>query len=179
MRFHRFSGFAVIASALLMAQSAAASGDMFRGSGLKPGEAHSGRVMTVDELDACLGVEADIRTLDSEITHAEMLRSLDDSRYRGLGHRISTEEQFLDKSDAKAVEHFNELVRELQQLVDSLNAQVEPINARLDRHAVAVERFNTECAAYGYNESDMLKARSARERRLAFEIDARKRVGQQ
>ncbi len=175
----RYSGYAVIAWALVIAQSAAASGDMFRGSGLKPGEAYSGRVMTVDELDACLGIEADIRTLDSEITHAEMLRSLEDSRYRGLGHRISTEEQFLDKSDAKAVERFNELVRELQQLVNALNAGVEPINARLDRHAAAVERFNTECAAYGYNESDMLKARSARERRLNAEITARKQAEQQ
>jgi hypothetical protein len=179
MQIHRYSRYVVIAWALVIAQPAAASGDMFRGSSLKPGQAYSGRVMTVDELDACLGIESDIRTLDSEITHAEMLRSLEDSRYRGLGHRISTEEQFLDKSDAKAVERFNELVRELQQLVDSLNAEVEPINARLDRHTAAVERFNTECAAYGYNESDMSEALSARERRLNAEIAAGKQAGQQ
>jgi hypothetical protein len=179
MPIHRYSRYAVIAWAVLIAQSAGAGGDLFDGSGLKPGQTYSGRRLTVAELDACLGVEADIRTLDSEIDHAEMLRSLADSRYRSLGHRISTEEQFLDKSDAKAVDHFNELVREHQQMVDDYNAQVEPINARLDRHAAAVERFNSECAAYVYYESDLSAARSARERRLSAEIAARKPAAQE
>jgi hypothetical protein len=175
MRASAKSRLATLVLALVVMPPAFANGGMFRESGLKPGEVYEGRMLTVDELDACLEVESTLRTLDSEIDHAELSRSVQESRYRSLGHRISTEEQFLDTTDAKAVAHFNELVREHQQLIDAYNAEVEPINARIDRQAEATERFNSECL-FGYYDSDLLKARSRRERRLAAQIEAEQRA---
>jgi hypothetical protein len=39
-----------------------------------------------------------------------------------------------------------------------------------------VDRFNSDCAAFGYFEADLLKARSLREKRLGVEIEAQKQA---
>jgi hypothetical protein len=167
---------ALLILAIATAQPALANGGMFRGSGLKPGEVYDGRMLTVDELDACLGVEDDIRDLDSDIEQAEMLRSIEEQRYRSLDYRISVEKQTLDTSDARAVEHYNDLLDEHRKLTDAYNAGVASFNARLDQQSAAVDRFNGDCAAFGYYESDLLKARSLREKRLGAEIEAQKQA---
>jgi chromosome segregation ATPase len=148
-----------------------ASGDKFPGSGLKPGEAPEGRVLTLNELDACLEVERTLRRLDSEIDQAELIQSLSDTRQRGLDSIISAERQTLDRSDAGDVSEFNARIDELGREIDEYNARVEPNNERIRAHTAAVERFNAECT-FRYYEADMLKALSQRERRLAAEIEA-------
>ena len=163
----------LFASALVFAHPVRATSDMFRGSGLQPGEPYRGRMLTVDELDVCLGIEAEIRTLDSDTDQAELIQSLSDSRQRGLDMLISAERQMLDRSDKKAVADFNKKVDELGAEINEYNARVEHNNNRINQRGTLVDRFNADCS-FGYNDADMLAARSRRERRLAAEIEAKK-----
>lgn len=152
-----------------------ASGEMFRGSGLKPGEPYKGRMLSVDELDACLEVERTIRTLDSEIDQAELVQSLSNTRQRGLESVISAERQRLDLSDAGDVADFNAKVDELGREIDEYNARVQSNNDHILQRGAAVDRFNADCT-HGYYDADMLKALSLRERRLAAQIEAKKQA---
>ncbi len=159
--------------ALAFAPTLRASGDMFRESGLQPGEPYRGRMLSVDELDVCLGIEAEIYALDSDIDQAELIQSLSDSRQRGLDMLISAERQMLDRSDEKAVADFNKKVDELGAEINEYNARVELNNGRINQRGALVDRFNADCS-FGYYDADILAARSRRERRLAAKIEAEK-----
>ncbi len=163
----------LLAFVLVFAHPVRATGDMFQGSGLQPGEPYRGRMLSVDELDVCLGIEAEIYALDSDIDQAELIQSLSDSRQRGLDMLISAERQMLDRSDEKAVADFNKKVDELGTEINEYNARVELNNGRINQRGTLVDRFNADCA-FGYYDADLLAARSRRERRLAARIEAEK-----
>ena len=171
LRSTRIAGMGMILPMILALPCHAADAEMFRGSALKAGAPHNGRTLSVAELDACLDIENEVTSLKSTIDQSDLFASVAESRYRGLAQVIDAKRSFLDTSDQEDIDDFNLLVKEQSDAVDAYNALVVPLNEAVGKHTSAVERFNAQCAEIDYYESDLVKAYSVRERRLAASMD--------
>ena len=137
-----------LALALCLA-SAMANGadetDPFGGRALKPGEQHGGKVMTVDDLVACIDLDRDLDSRKHEADSLELQVDLAESRYRGLATIIRAERQMLDNSDQHAIDAFNRKVEEHGAAVGAYNDLVVSLNAALAEQDDFAGRFNAQC----------------------------------
>jgi hypothetical protein len=145
--------------------------DSFGGRALKPGETHDGRIMTVDELVACIDLQGELRERSRKADSLEMDADLSESRYRGLAQIIGAERRTLDPGDQHAIDAFNAKVHEHGAAVDAYNVLVVALNKALDDQTMMANRFNDQCSASTYRSSDLVKAYSIRERRLAASME--------
>lgn len=141
--------------------------DPFGGKALKPGEQHDGKTLTVDELVACIDLQRDLKDKASQADSLEINADLAETRYRGLSQIIDAERRTLDTSDQHAIDAFNAKVEEQGAAVDTYNTVVVSLNEALADQDALAEQFNVKCTTSVYYASDLIKAYSIRERRLA------------
>jgi hypothetical protein len=145
--------------------------DPFGGKALKPGERHDGKVMTVDELVVCIDLQRDLDSQKRKADSLEINADLAQSRYRGLAQIIDAERGMLDTTDQHAIDVFNAKVQEQGAAVDAYNAVALALNDALSEQDALAGRFNAQCTTSTYYGSDLTKAYSIRERRLAASIE--------
>ena len=163
-------GFRLIAAALGLAAAMtgqAEETDPFGGKALKPGETYDGKTLTVEELVICIDLQRDLKNQASKADSLEINADLAETRYRGLAQIIDAERSTLDPTDQHAIDAFNAKVEEHGAAVDSFNTLVVSLNEALSSQDALAERFNGQCTTSVYNASDLVKAYSIRERRLA------------
>ena len=166
----RFGGW--VATLVLVVSFAAHADEMdpFGGQALKPGQKHDGKVLTVDELIACIDLQRDLHGQESRADSLELSVDLAESRYRGLAQIIDAERRTLDATDQHAIDDFNAKVREQGAAVDAYNDLVVQLNGALSKQDALAGQFNAQCTASAYYASDLTRAYSIRERRLAESI---------
>ena len=139
-----------------------------------PGAHSKGRTLTVGELDACVGIENEIRSLKSTIDQTDLIASVAQTHYVGLGQIINAKRQSLDDTNQREIDDFNQLVKEHGEAVDAYNNLVTPLNDTIAAHTAATGRFNQQCAEIDYYETDLVKAYSIREKRIGVEMEKEK-----
>ena len=86
------------------------------------------------ELDVCVGIENEIRSLKSKIDTADLVAGVAESRYRGLEQAMNVRRQVLDHTDQREIDDFNKLVKEYGDEVDAYNKLVAPLNDNIAAH---------------------------------------------
>ena len=151
-------------------------GDMFRGSAAV-GDKDTRPTMSLATLRGCVDLEIELRDLRSRNDSARISLELAEGRMRAADQWVQVMRQSLDRTDARAVDDFNEKLAEQGRLTDEYNALVDPYNRDLEAINAAVERFNAGCTQ-PYRESDMRTVRVEREAALRRSIEAREAAGQ-
>jgi hypothetical protein len=164
---YRFGGLAASLCLALSVAGHAEEADSFGGKALKPGEQHDGKVLTVDELIACIDLQNTFKQRNRDIDSLELQAELAESRYQSQGHLIDALRSSLDRSDQDEIDSFNAKVEEHGALIVAYNDRVDLLNQAIAEHDGMVDRFNAECTKSTYRASDLTKAYSIRERRLA------------
>jgi len=128
--------------------------------GLAPGVRHTGAVLSLEQLKACVQHE---RFVDAAEVRLAALQASLKSKERDiaeLGRKIDDSRETLDRYSSYEVDAYNALIDEHETAVDAYNAKLLPINRLIDDMNSTIERFNASCADKVYYESDMSAIRA-------------------
>lgn len=164
---YRFGGLAAALCLALSVTVHAEEADSFGGKALKPGEQHDGKVLTVDELIACIDLQNTFKQRNRGIDSLERQAALAESRYQSQGHLIDAPRSSLDRSDPDEIDSFNAKVEEHGALIVTYNDRVALLDQAIAEHDGMVDRFNAECTKSTCRASDLTRTHSIREQRLA------------
>jgi chromosome segregation ATPase len=116
------------------------------------------RVLTLDGLRRCVGLEAELDRADTEL--ADMSANITVTK-----QAVATREQTLDSqrgalTSPEAIKSYNELVDEQSGANAQLAAQINAYNAKIDTSEQLVETYNRGCASRDYYEDDLKAVRA-------------------
>jgi hypothetical protein len=161
---YRFGGLAAALCRALSVAGHAEEVDSFGGKALKPGEQHDGKVLTVDQLIACIDLRNTLKQRSRDIDSLKLQAESAESRYQSQGRLIDALRSSLDRSDQDEIDSFNAKVEEHGALIDAYNDRVDLLNQAIDEQDGMADRFNAECTKSAYYASDLTRAYSIRER---------------
>ncbi len=103
--------------------------------------------MSPEKLRLCVGLELDREAIDR--IRSEQRRGLDaaERRLEASSRRLEERRAGLDRSDAEAVDRFNQAVAEHNRLHDDVDARLAALDASVPRQNELVRRYNSQCLA--------------------------------
>lgn len=146
----------LLAVAVVLVSPAAMSADApKKGNVLSLGQGKPvGKLLTRNELRACLAQEVRVRDLNKEAIALQ--QSLDGDKAE-IGRRTDELRQsleMLDRTSEEAVSSYKAKSAEHDQLIDAYNAKLPTFNAKADALNAEREAFAKDCADRPYDEGD-------------------------
>lgn len=103
--------------------------------------------MSPEKLRLCVGLEIDREAIDR--IRSEQTRGLEaaEGRLAASSRGLEARRARLDRSDAGAVDRFNQAVAEHNRLHDDVDARLAALDASVPRQNELVWRYNSQCLA--------------------------------
>lgn len=132
-----------------------------RGPGLGDLRHYKGATLKGAALRRCVAIDMEWRARSGELQQESQNLDAEKQQFERLDRDLDQQEATIDRSDAGAIQRFNERAAQQLAMVKAYNAKL-PANAEhVQRHNDLVERFNADCAGRAYLIREWLEAEVA------------------
>lgn len=166
MRPHHRIRFPALALAAIASLAAAQSATgplqpLPRGPGLGDLRHYKGPTLKGAALRRCVAIDTEWRARSGELQQENQNLDAEKSQFERLDRDLDEQERTIDRSDADAIQRFNQRAAQQLAMVKAYNAKLPAYAEHVDRHNELVERFNADCAGRAYLIREWLDADAA------------------
>ncbi|HRQ65998.1 MAG TPA: hypothetical protein PKZ76_14240 [Xanthomonadaceae bacterium] len=134
------------------------------GPALEAYDNHDGPKMTGEHLRRCEQLDYDGRRVEKIMNERKGAFAAVGRRLDRIDADLDRRRATLDNRDGPAVDAFNRVVAEQQQLVDEFNARLPAFNEAVHEYNELVDRFNEDCVGRAYMQREWWELRMQRDR---------------
>ena len=113
-----------------------------------------GAYLTKDQLRKCLAQEDAIKVQDADLVKEQAAIGARKAEIAKLGDDLKTRLETVDRTNAEAVNGYNEAVADRDKQIDEYQARVTKFNAGVDANQAAHDEFSQGCSSKRYFEED-------------------------
>ena len=118
------------------------------------GTAKGGAYLTKDQLRKCLSQQDTLKAQDAELVKEQAAIGVRKVEIAKLGDDLKGRLDAVDRTNAEAVNGYNEAVTDRDKQIDEYQARVTKFNTGVDANQAAHDEFSQSCSSKRYFEED-------------------------